>query len=252
MSTFGYTVAITIPCFNEEKRLNLQKFRDYSSTYTPLKLIFVNDSSTDNTGQILREFVAESPSSFTLLELETNEGKAEAVRRGILKSLSADPKYVGYWDADLATPLREIKEFCNVLELNEELIGVFGSRVRMLGRNISRNAARHYSSRIFATIVSLVLRMGVYDTQCGAKIFRVTDEIMKIFAFPFLSEWIFDVEILARLIQNGVLGDNSNMENLIYEYPLSEWIDIGGSKLGKMDAAKALIDLWRINRTYLG
>lgn len=251
MNTLGYSVAITIPCYNEEKRLNLQKFRDFSSMYTPLKLIFVNDSSTDNTGQILREFVAESPSSYTLLELETNVGKAEAVRRGILKSLSNHPKYVGYWDADLATPLREIKEFCNVLELNEELIGVFGSRVKMLGRNISRNASRHYSSRIFATFASLVLRLGVYDTQCGAKIFRATDEIVKIFGTPFLSKWIFDVEILARLIQNRVHGDNSNIENLIYEYPLSEWIDIGGSKIGIMDAAKAVIELWRINRTYL-
>ena len=146
MNTLGYSVAIIIPCYNEENRLNLQKFRDFSSAYTPLKLIFVNDCSTDNTGQILREFVAESPGSYTLLELETNVGKAEAVRRGILNSLSMNLKYVGYWDADLATPLREIKEFCNVLEQKEELIGVFGSRVKMLGRNVIRNPARHYSS----------------------------------------------------------------------------------------------------------
>ena len=99
--------------------------------------------------------------------------------------------------------------------------------------------------------MSLVLGLRVYDTQCGAKMFRVTPDLRPIFGEPFRSRWIFDVEILARLIAARRGDDSARLENYIYELPLMEWRDVHGSKLRGSDFAAAGPHLARIWWTYL-
>ena len=159
---------------------------------------------------------------------------------------------VGFWDADLATPLSDIEDFTKQLKTRPQVDMVIGSRVQLLGRQISRQTQRHYFGRVAATAASAVLGLNVYDTQCGAKLFRNNERIQAVFQDPFVTRWIFDVEILARW--KGLLNDAgvTDPENHIIEIPLQQWTDVDGSKLSTMDLANAPIELARIYWHYRG
>src|SRR5438132_8143566 len=192
---------LVVPCFNEEKRLDVEAFRAFALEGHDVAFLFVNDGSGDGTLRVLQSLRDADPRRFSLLNLERNSGKAEAVRRGILAALDDGPDLTGFWDADLATPLSEIAGFLEIFDARPEIQMVFGARVRLLGRDISRHASRHYVGRFGATLISQTLGLAVYDTQCGAKLFRATEALRVVFDRPFLSRWIFDVEILARYVE---------------------------------------------------
>jgi dolichyl-phosphate beta-glucosyltransferase len=246
------SVIIVIPCYNEEKRLDCASFLGFKYSLHTIKFLFVNDGSTDNTLQLLESLRMAIADKFSVLSLVQNQGKAEAVRQGIMAALDFKPDYVGFWDADLATPLDTIPEFIDFAESRPELSMVFGARVKLLGRTIQRRSSRHYLGRVFATAASAVLGMGVYDTQCGAKLFRVSPLVSDLFEQRFQSRWIFDVEILARFINMTRDRGMPSADRLIYEFPLSQWKDIAGSKVRFYDFIRATWELCLIHRKYFG
>jgi dolichyl-phosphate beta-glucosyltransferase len=251
-SILGMSSAVVIiPCYNEARRLQISTFQDFTCDGHPLRFLFVNDGSTDETLMVLKSLQRYDPQRFTFLDLPRNGGKAEAVRAGLLRAFDAGSDYVGYWDADLATPLGAILDFCDLLDASPDLMVVFGARVRLLGRAIERRAIRHYLGRVFATAASLVLGIAVYDTQCGAKLFRMSPETKSLFQEPFVTKWLFDVEIVARLIQARWGKNLPPVDSIIYEFPLYSWRDVAGSKVKPLDFVKAFFGLVMIYWKYL-
>jgi len=230
---------VTVPCFNEASRLRPEGF-------APLRaradVLFVDDGSTDGTGDILATLAGEH------LRLPRNVGKAEAVRRGMLRGVELGAPIVGYLDADLSTSAEEMARLVELVE-SSGAAAVLGSRVAILGADIQRSTVRHLLGRVFATGASLILRLPVYDTQCGAKAFRVTPALRAALAEPFHSRWAFDVELLGRLIVVQGSADG------IVEEPLRAWQDVGGSTLRwhgmvrtGMELARIAVELSRFRR----
>ncbi|HEY7322192.1 MAG TPA: glycosyltransferase [Candidatus Binatia bacterium] len=242
---------VVIPCYNEAKRLPVNQFMAFDSDRYDTKFIFVNDGSTDSTLEIIESLRARTPCRYFVHNMTRNTGKAEATRAGLLLAFQENPRYVGFWDADLATPLDAINDFCQLLDGNPSIEMIFGARVRLLGRLIQRRAIRHYPGRIFATAASLMLGLSVYDTQCGAKLFRATPQIKLLFNEPFETKWLFDVEIIARLIKARRGTAMPQAEDVIYEFPLHEWRDVPGSKVRPKDFVVAFVELCTIWRRYL-
>lgn len=242
------TSALVIPCYNESARLSVHEFLSFLVDHPRAYLVFVDDGSTDTTWTILEELQARAPDRVTALRLEKNQGKAEAVRRGVLKVLDevtdgdGDIDFLGYWDADLSTPLDTLEDFLDAFARRPEIKLVMGSRVRLLGRRVVRRPLRHYLGRVFSTFASLSLDLPVYDTQCGAKLFRVDEDLRVLFSEAFSDPWLFDVEILARMrIHRGPQASEG-----IYELPLPVWEDVGGSKVRLWDGGRAALSLAKI------
>jgi dolichyl-phosphate beta-glucosyltransferase len=239
------TTTLVIPCYNESKRLQPDAFLDVLESQPTLHFHFVDDGSTDRTWEVLEEIKAKAPTRVTAQRLGQNRGKAEAIRRGVQDVLGnrseSDQalRFLGYWDADLSAPLMSLPLFEEIFDSKPECRLVMGSRVRLLGNSIIRRPLRHYLGRIFSTLASLALDLAVYDTQCGAKLFRIDQDLEKVFADPFSDPWIFDVELLARF--KALWGPET--ESRIIELPLPSWEHVGGSKVRMWHGLRALVGL---------
>ena len=219
------SLSIIIPCYNEEKRLPAETVTAFLQRNENIRIIFVNDGSTDKTTDLLEKIKHLYPSRVCILSHDKKMGKAEAVRTGLLESIK-DPHFShhSYLDADLSISLDEqYRLFQLVMTSGKKFI--FGSRVKKIGATIIRNEWRHFYSRIIATIVGAIIRLDVYDTQCSAKIFQ-TELIPVVFNDKFKTRWLFDVEVICRI--NKHYGDLNAIGN---EEPVLEWIEKKGSKL---------------------
>ena len=238
-----FDIGIVVPCYNEMNRIQLPEFSQFLISNDFIFFCFVNDGSTDGTQKFLADFVNLNPERSQLINLSKNQGKAEAVRQGVNTLLKSSKfQLVGYWDADLAAPLTEIRRFIHKFKSNNELKAVCGSRILRLGSSIRRSVFRHYFGRIFATVVSNMLKIPVYDTQCGAKIF-LAEFADYIFSEKFLSRWFFDVELFARSIEH--IG-RQNIINGVLELPLSQWHDQGQSKVTWANVLQTPLELLKI------
>jgi len=237
---------VIVPCYNESNRLNINEFEKFAKSNPNIKFLFVNDGSSDDTLDVLLKMQSDN-CSFLILDLKDNVGKAEAVRKGVLHSLDVigDVDLVAFFDADIATPLSDLKSMIEIVKMNQYYM-VTGCRFKRMGGNIERRYIRFLLGRIFATFAANILKLPVYDTQCGAKLFKA--EIAKvIFEKPFISRWLFDIELFARIIISyGYL----NAKSKILEYPLTEWKDIKGSKLGIKDIIRQPYNLYKIHSFY--
>lgn len=239
------TRGLVVPCYNEERRLPLEALRTLHRLRPDVHLFLVDDGSTDGTFALFQRAQAEiGAENLTAHRMPKNSGKAEAVRIGMQTCLARGATIVGYADADFATPPEEILRLLSILEESEYKV-VFGSRVLRLGSDIQRSPVRHILGRVFATLASNAIDVAVYDTQCGAKWFRCGEVLDRALDRPFGSRWVFDVELIARLM--GRLGDRPHWpDEAFLEVPVRAWRDVSGSKLRLPSMAGSLGELGRL------
>jgi glycosyltransferase involved in cell wall biosynthesis len=231
---------IIVPCYNEEHRLEETAFLDLAKSGR-LRLLFIDDGSTDRTGAVLHRLAAESEEIDTLT-LPHNVGKSEAVRAGLIEATERGAAVIGYYDADLATPPHELLRLLTIIESQNGLGAVFGARVAMLGSAIERTHLRHYLGRVYATAASMALGVDVYDTQCGAKVFRVNPTLLAAIGQPFNSQWAFDVELLGRLLKGSATTPGIPIDAFL-EVPLNSWRDVEGTHVRAIDGLAAVMQL---------
>ncbi len=240
-----FQLCIIIPAFNEEAKLDMIAYQDFLTERKDCALVIVNDCSTDSTLHILDKLQKQSPDNCFVITNKKNMGKAESVRNGMLFGFeNIEAKKYAFLDADLATSFDECVKISETV--TKEITFAFGSRILTIDSNIERKAYRHYIGRIVATAISKVLKLEVYDTQCGCKVFD-KKLATQIFKTPFISRWLFDVELFFRTLQ--YYGREVAIKKL-HEHPLKNWEDKGESKVKFSYFFKLWLDLWKIKSLY--
>ena len=227
-------IGVVIPCYNEEKRLLSDEFREFAHKNLGYHLCFVNDGSKDKTLEVLQELVKGYEDHISVYDCEKNGGKAEAVRLGMLHlAKQSQFDYIGFLDADLSTDFEDFNDLASTIS-NSKYKMVFGSRITRMGADIEKESTRAIISKTINFIIRKTLGMEIKDTQCGAKI-MTKDVIENTFKNKFITKWLFDVEIFMRM--KKVYGAKET-KDLILEQPLKRWIHADGSKLSMKDSIK--------------
>lgn len=228
-----YSLAIVIPCYNEEKRLPYNDFVEFAEKNPEVILCFVNDGSKDQTLPLLRGLAYRFPLNVCVHSLEKNSGKSEAVRQGMMYVYNQfDVDQIGFLDADLATRPNEILDMSYLLKENNQYGAIVGSRIQRLGASITRDDNRSILSLVVKSFIRFILRTNFQDSQCGAKVFKRTI-IPHLFKDSFLTPWLFDVEIFLRLQKKF---GKSTLSKGVLEFPLMSWMEVAGSKIKALDA----------------
>ena len=222
---------ILIPARDEVRRLphtlmhtvRYLEAQPYSSS-----VVVIDNGSVDQTSDL----VARTWSDRVPVQLTgcAEPGKGAAVRRGILTSRAS---FIGYMDADLATPIETLNV---VMPLLDEFQAIVGSR-RISGAALAKRQPPHraVSGMMFRAMANRVIP-GFTDTQCGFKFFagdvaRAAARHLRIDGFAF------DVELLRAIIDMGVQ---------VKEIPVV-WSDQEGSTLRALrDGTRAAADVLRL------
>lgn len=222
---------ILIPARNEAHRLpnTLTRTIRYleAQPYSASVVVIDNGSSDQTTDLAVQRW---SDRVRVCLTGCAQPGKGAAVRRGFLTSQA---HFIGYMDADLATPIETLDV---VLPLLKHSQAVVGSR-RIDGAIMARRQSviRTIGGMAFRAMVHQVVA-DITDTQCGFKFF-LGDLARAVARQLSVDGFAFDVELLRAISEMGVA---------IKEIPVT-WSDGKGSTLNAFrDGARAAIDLHRI------
>ena len=194
-------LSIVIPCYNEQERLprtieQVERYLDGKGV--SYELILVDDGSSDGTRTVMDE--AAGRNSFVRLEaLPRNRGKGRALAEGVAVAKGSE---ILVTDADLSTPIDELPKL--QAELDKGAGVAIGSRALPGSRvEVSQPVYRVLMGKAFNLLVQVVLLPGIWDTQCGFKLFRA-DVAHEAFAELTTDGFGYDPEVLYRAKRRGV------------------------------------------------
>lgn len=239
-------LSIIIPAYNEEERLpktieNILAFlEEEKRTIEKYELIIVNDASTDNTveGVIkikkrIEKRIEKNKQRIKIISNASNKGKGYSVKRGLLE---AKYPFSLFTDADLSTPIEELKTF---LQYTQKYDIIIGSRNLPESKKLIKQPwLRSTLGKIFPSMVNLILKLNIKDTQCGFKLLN-KKAVNAVIPSLTIERFAFDVELL-------YLAKKQQLK--IKELPII-WINAEGSKVHPIkDAIHMLKDLIIIKR----
>ncbi len=164
-------ISFIIPVYNEEgslKELHDKIFKVMKEVGKPCEILFINDGSTDQSPEVIREIISTDDRVKTV-NLRKNFGKSVALNIGFKR---ANGDLIFTMDSDLQDDPIEIPNFLKAIEEGADLV---------TGWKVNRQDPKEKTipSKVFNTIVSIMSGLKLKDYNCGFKCYkkRVTQEV---------------------------------------------------------------------------
>jgi len=191
-------LSVVIPAYNERGTIagSIKRLQsDLRRLNLDYEIIVVDDGSTDNTSELVKEMANYNEGKLRFIHMDRNMGKGEAFRRGYEESRGS---YVLLKDADLETPQNLLADYLKYVRGADVVV----ASKRHPESEVSYGFCRSFLSRGFNQLVNVLFNLRLDDTQCGFKLFRreVLDTVMPILT---LKKYAFDVELLVCVRNRG-------------------------------------------------
>jgi dolichyl-phosphate beta-glucosyltransferase len=226
--------SLIFPAFNESRRLaaTLEKVLSYvSQQHWKAEIIVVNDGSTDDTAEIVRQHAARNP-IVRLVQNPGNRGKGYSVRNGML---NAHGDVLLFSDADLSSPISEAPKLLAAIDNGAEV--AIGSRwLKSELQTERQSVVRQLLGRVYNLLLRVILGLDYKDTQCGFKAFT-RQAATTIFPLQKIERWGFDPELLYLAKKFGLK---------VVEVPVA-WAHSEGTRISPLrDGTKMFLEMLKI------
>jgi len=161
-------ISIVIPIKNEAENISalIEDIQHNCQGHASFEIIVVDDASTDNSVQIVRDMILNSK-NLRLLQHDRSGGQSAAVHSGVLQARGG---IVATLDGDGQNPPKELPGlFAPLLDPNaSDMLGLIaGQRVKR-----QDTLSKKLASKFANGLRSALLKDGTRDTGCGLKAFR--------------------------------------------------------------------------------
>ena len=231
-------LSLVIPCLDEERRLpeSLAKVMPYLERRDrSFELVLVDDGSGDGTLGLMRDLARRDP-RVKVVSHPANRGKGRSLADGVAASTGG---LVLVSDADFSTPIDELPKLEAAIAAGAD-VAIASRAIRGARVEVSQPVYRVLMGKIFNLLVQAVLLPGLWDTQCGFKLFR--GELGRsLFAELRTDGFGYDIEVLhrarrrgARIAEVPVLWLNSAPTKVAaFRHSLEMFVDIFRVRLGR-------------------
>jgi len=200
MSKNKIELSLIVPCYNEGEHLEksfpkvIEVLRKLNQNF---EIIIIDDFSKDNTVEIIKRLIKNNKEiSISFVSHKHNVGRGGTVTEGIRL---AKGDIVGFIDIDLEVSPKYIPDFVKIISTNKADI-VVGKRYDYFSIT---SIHRFISTKLYISLVRLILRLPIHDTETGYKFFN-RKKILPILTQIQDVYWFWDTEIIARGYMNGL------------------------------------------------
>jgi glycosyltransferase involved in cell wall biosynthesis len=204
-------LSIVVPCYNEAGAipLNYKKACDLVSRES-LQIIFLDNGSTDKTGEIFQALAIDSPKSITFLTIKPNKGYGNGLKFGLSHCRG---EYLGWTHGDGQTDLMDLDKVLKIISDNPDVGMIKGSR-------FNRTSSEKFTSKMLEYLCSILFMRRFSEINAQPSVFRY-DYIYNNKSYS--DDLLFDLDAYTYAVVGHVSSVRFDVEFPPREHGQSSW-----------------------------